>query len=217
MAWTQMSASWLQALLLTVAATRKGLLGAEPLRLALGAMLGGDGLATLMAYVSAASLLLIRTGAFQLAMTALSARATTPNHLSSHTPHTCPSPAASAPASSCLQAVLTLGVGDGRGWAAWSLRSGGAQDRSSSLHLDLNLRRQHCERGADSDRRAAGFRAGGGAGGSGSNDDDGWGGGVRAWCGAVVRARPVHGSLLRRPARTLFAISKVRQAFHGSG
>ena len=100
-AWTQMSASWLQALLLTVAATRKGLLGAEPLRLALGAMLGGEGLATLMAYVSAASLLLIRTGAFQLAMTALSARETTHTHLPSH-PHTCPSHA-SAPASSCMQ------------------------------------------------------------------------------------------------------------------
>ena len=89
MAWTQMCASWLQALLLIVAATRKGLLGAEPLRLALGAMLGGDGLATLMAYVSAASLLLIRTGAFQLAMTALSARETTAILLHTHT-HTAP-------------------------------------------------------------------------------------------------------------------------------
>lgn len=74
-AWVQVCSAWTQTLLMAVAATRKGLLGAAPLRLALGAMLGGDGLDTVREYVSAASLLLLRTGAFQLAMTALSARA----------------------------------------------------------------------------------------------------------------------------------------------
>lgn len=74
-AWVQVSTAWLQALLMVGAAVRKGLLGAAPLRLALGAMLGGGGLATAKEYISAASLLLLRTGAFQLAMTALSARA----------------------------------------------------------------------------------------------------------------------------------------------
>ena len=74
-AWVQASTAWLQAVLMVAAAVKKGLLGAAPLRLALGAMLGGGGLATAKEYISAASLLLLRTGAFQLAMTALSARA----------------------------------------------------------------------------------------------------------------------------------------------
>ena len=99
--------------------------------------------------------------------------------------------------------VVTLSMGDGRGGTAWPLRCGGTQDRSPSLHLDLNLRRQHRERGPNFDRRASGFRASSGAGGGGPNDDDGWSGGVRAWCGAVVRARSLHGAFLRRPARKL--------------
>ena len=74
-AWVQTGTAWVQALLMVGAAVRKGLLGAAPLRLAGSAMLFGGGLATAKEYISAASLLLLRTGAFQLAMTALSARA----------------------------------------------------------------------------------------------------------------------------------------------
>eukprot|EP01051_Picozoa_sp_SAG22_P012571 SAG22_NODE_1319_length_4762_cov_3.990564_2_plen_301_part_00 len=65
--WVQAGVGWLQAGLLLAAATRKGLLGGQILRQAVGGMLGGAaGLATLAAYISAAGLLLVRTGAFQL-------------------------------------------------------------------------------------------------------------------------------------------------------
>ena len=67
-----MLAQYVQAVLLAAALAQKGLIRPLELVRAVQTVLGGGaGLATLLQYVAAAGLLLIRTGSMQAAMTAM--------------------------------------------------------------------------------------------------------------------------------------------------
>ena len=71
-----MLAQYVQAVLLAAALAQKGLIRPLELVRAVQTVLGGGaGLATLLQYVAAAGLLLIRTGSMQAAMTAMNVRA----------------------------------------------------------------------------------------------------------------------------------------------